>query len=236
MAYEGDELNFCPSNMFNFSRAFAIIVSGDGPNIWGHMLLNTGGVGGMYFQIAGVIARPRYMDEAGYQRYLKETGKSELRRMPVFIPYPAASQLKLEQLLNERWTWGVVAHNCETLVERIIMAGGGPQIHQGVFSLPTQAGWSAWTCGARNCPGHRQKSDHCAAGIWFCSRVRPPCPGHRSHHHVCDSGTAWTCGGITCPTHSHKSHRCNAGVWHCRRNVPACPGHSSPHHNCSEVG
>ena len=236
MAYEGDELNFCPPHMFDFRRASAVIVSGDRPNKWDHMLLNTGGKGGMYFQVAGVIARPRYMNEAGYQRYLKETGKTELKRIPLFILHPEASQLRLEQLLNERWTWGGAIHNCETFVEEIIMAGGGPKIHHGPFSLPSQAGWSAWTCGARDCPTHSQRSHHCASGVWMCNCMLPRCPGHRSPEHVCGSGAAWTCGAISCPTHSQKGHRCAAGVWNCRRRVPRCPGHRSPEHNCSEAG
>src|SRR5436305_11537163 len=101
MGYEGEELNFCPPTMFDFRRAAAVIVSGDGPNKRGHMLLNTGGVSGNYFQIAGIRVRPRYMNEEGYQRYLKESGNTELRRLPVFIPNPEASQLKLEQILTE---------------------------------------------------------------------------------------------------------------------------------------
>ena len=72
MAYEGEIMHSPPPpHMFDFTRTSAVIVSGDGPNKWGHMLLNTGGVGGMYFQIAGVIAQPRYMNEAGYKRYLQ---------------------------------------------------------------------------------------------------------------------------------------------------------------------
>ena len=236
MAYEGEELNFCPSQMFDFTKAAAVIVSGDGPNIWGHMLLNTGGATGMYFQVAGVLTRPRYMDEAGYQRYLEETGKTELRRIPVFIRNPAASQLKLEELLNQKWRWGAVVHNCETFVEDIILAGGGPLIHHGVFSLPTKAGWSAWTCGERDCPGHRRRGDHCAVGVWACNRVAPPCPGHRSPSHSCNTGIVWSCGAKSCPTHSAASHRCNGGVWQCRRKVPPCPGHSRPEHNCAELG
>jgi hypothetical protein len=233
MAYEGELLNFCPREMFDFSRASAVVVSGDGPNIWGHMLLNTGGAGGMYFQIAGVITRPRYMDESGYQRYLKESGKKELRRIPVFIRSPMDSQLKLEQILNESWTWGVVVHNCETLVEDIIVAGGGPRIHQGLVSLPTNAGWSAWTCGARDCPGHSAVSHRCGAGVWFCTRVKPRCPGHSGPKHVCDGGAVWTCRAVSCRTHSQKSHLCAVGVWKCRRTIPSCPGHSSPYHRCS---
>ena len=94
MAYEGEELNFCPPLMFDFSKTFAILVSGDGPNKWGHLLLNTGGVGGNYFQIAGLATRPRYMDEAGYRRYLSETGKTELKRISVFITRPEDAQFR----------------------------------------------------------------------------------------------------------------------------------------------
>lgn len=236
MAYEGDELNFCPANMFDFSHASAVVVSGDGPNKWGHMLLNTGGTSGKYFQIAGVVVRPRYMDQAGYQRYLKETGKSEIRRISVFIPHPEASQLRLERLLNERWSWGAVVHNCESLVEEIIMAGGGPQLHTGAFSLPTNAGWSAWTCGERSCKTHSRRSHRCASGVWVCNRVVPLCPGHSSNEHTCGAGTAWTCWAKSCPAHSEKSHHCATGVWNCRRRVQRCPGHSSYEHNCSETG
>jgi len=236
MAYEGELLNFCPPQMFDFTKASAVIVSGDGPNKWGHMLLNTGGTGGRYFQIVGVVARPRYMDEAGYQRYLRETGKKEIRRISVFVNNPRASQLKLEQLLNDSWRFGVVVHNCETLVEDIILAGGGPRIHRGFFSLPINAGWSAWNCGARDCPGHSRRDHRCAAGVWMCNRISPPCPSHRSPTDSCNLGTAWSCGAQSCPSHSAKSHRCATGVWHCRRTVPPCPGYSRPEHLCAELG
>jgi hypothetical protein len=237
MAYEGEILHFPPPpHMFEFTRTSAVVVSGDGPNKWGHMLLNTGGVGGMYFQIAGVIAQPRYMNETGYRRYLRETGKVELRRIPVFIRQPEAAQARMEELLGEHWVWGGAVHNCETAVEEIIVAGGGPRIHQGPLSLPTHAGWSAWNCGARNCPGHSQRKHHCAGGIWMCNRVAPPCPGHVQPDQFCGTGMAWTCGARSCPTHSQRSHRCAAGVWACRRTVPPCPGHSSPDHNCLPTG
>ena len=236
MAYEGNLLNFCPREMFDFKNTFAVVVSGDGPNMWGHLILNTGGVGGMYFQIAGVISRPRYMNEAGYQRYLKESRKTELKRISVFITNPQASQLKLEQLLDKRWVWGMVVHNCETLVEDIIVAGGGPKIHRGPFSLPTKAGWSAWTCGARDCRTHSRRAHRCASGVWVCNRVTPACPGHASPNDVCGTGTGWSCTAISCPTHTQKSHRCAAGVWNCRRKVPTCPGHRRPDDHCSEAG
>ena len=244
MAYEGEELNFCPPTMFDFRRAAAVVVSGDGPNKWGHMLLNTGGVGGNYFQVAGVRVRPRYMDEDGFQRYLADTGKKIIRRIPGLIPHPEASQLKLEQLLNESWAWGMVVHNCETMVEQIIMAGGGPQIHHGLFSLPTDAGWSLWSCSALKCPTHRGKDDVCpqrVAPVWLCSRRLPACPGHRHHDDSCggSTGTAWTCGELACPAHKNKGDCCPerpGKMWKCKRIFPPCPAHRRRDDRCSETG
>lgn len=236
MPYEGEELNECPANMFDFSRTVAVVVSGSWPNAYGHMLLNTGGKGGAYFQVAGVVTRPRWMDEAGYRLYLKENDKTELRRIPVYIPHPERSQLKLEQILSESWTWGAVVHNCETLVEEIVVAGGGPVLHRGLLSLPSEAGWSAWDCGARACPGHRERKHRCASGVWVCRRSVPGCPGHSSPEHECGGGASWSCGADRCPTHSDRRHRCATGSWKCRRRVPPCPGHGSPEHRCSEAG
>lgn len=136
MAYEGEELLMCPKDMFDFTHAYAVVVSGDRLNPWGHMLLNTGGIGGIYFQVAGIRKCPRYMSEAGYQLYLRENKKKELKRFRIYIPEPARSQLKLEQALSQPWLWQVVVHNCETLVEDIIVAGGGPRIHKGLFYDP----------------------------------------------------------------------------------------------------
>jgi hypothetical protein len=242
MAYEGELLNFCPPNMFDFSNAFAVVVSGSKPNYWGHMLLNTGGPGGIYFQVAGVVATPRYMNEGQYRRYLKESEKTELRRIPVFIKYPEKSQLRLEKILSEWRGWLAVWHNCEEMVEDIVMAGGGPSLHRSVLGLqlPTNAGWSAWDCGARGCPGHSERKHHCASGVWSCRRITPACPGHSQPQHQCDSGDVWTCRRINpaCPSHSARAHRCGtgSGTWTCRRKVPACPGHRSSDDNCSEQG
>jgi len=134
MAYEGDVLLFCPAKPFAVAQAYAVIVTGD--TSWGHMLLNTGGVGGTYFQVAGVHSCPRYMNETGYQRYLRETGKRELRRFPLHLSNARAAHLKLEELLSKPWSWWVVRHNCETFVEEIVIAGGGRPIHTGWFYKP----------------------------------------------------------------------------------------------------
>ena len=139
MPYEGELMVSCPERMFMFGRTYAVIVSGAKFNPYGHMLLNTGGPGGTYFQVAGVIARPRLLNEQQFQRYLQENAKTIVTVMPVQIPNPEKAQLKLEELLSESWKWGGVVHNCETLVEEIILAGGGPRLHRGLLSLPMKA-------------------------------------------------------------------------------------------------
>jgi hypothetical protein len=144
MPYEGEILRECPGRMFDFSRAYAVVVSGDDlipyvfRNKWGHTLLNTGGPGGYYFQTGGPWPYdfPRMMNEAQFHRYLEEHAKIIVTVFRVNIPYPEKSQLRLEQLLaGKRWWLGVV-HNCESLVEEIVVAGGGPRLHQGYLSLP----------------------------------------------------------------------------------------------------
>jgi len=125
--------------MFSFGSTYAVVVSGAKFNPYGHMLLNTGGPGGTYFQVSEVFGQPRFMNEPQFQRYLKENDKFIVTVIPVKIPRPEKAQLKLEELLSEKWKWGVVVHNCETLVEEIVVAGGGPKLHRGPLSLPMKS-------------------------------------------------------------------------------------------------
>ena len=122
MVYDGDHINFCEN--FNFNCAYAVVVSGAMLNPCGHLLLNTGGVGGWYFHVADLRGRPKFMDEKGYNLYLKENKKKELSRTFVRIPDPAASNRKLEQLLQEQWTWFILPNNCASFVEDVLQAGG----------------------------------------------------------------------------------------------------------------
>lgn len=122
MAYDGDHINVC--KVFDFTRAYAVVVSGARWNPCGHMLLNTGGVGGWYFHVAEVRGRPKFMDEAGYKRYLTENGKKEISRTFVKIPDPGACNRKLEELLLKQWTWFLLPNNCVSFVEDVLQAGG----------------------------------------------------------------------------------------------------------------
>jgi len=124
VAYLGEYMNVCTAQLFDFNNTYAVVVSGDGINVCGHMLLNTGGPGGYHFHIAGVHDRPRYMTGSGFNRYVKENGKRVLRRQHVPIKDPKASHRKLEELLAGKWRWLALPNNCANFVEEVVRAGG----------------------------------------------------------------------------------------------------------------
>lgn len=125
MAYEGEILDSCGIVNVDFGKAEVVAVSGDGPNVCGHLLIFSPSGGGYYFHVAGVYNYPHYMSEAQYRRYLKETNKRELRRRSLQLPNPSGAFNKMESLLAEKWVWGILPNNCVAFVEEIISAGGG---------------------------------------------------------------------------------------------------------------
>ena len=140
MAYEGKHLSQCNLIPFPWHFAHIVLVSGAKWNPCGHAILNAGGAGGHYFHIAGDgYARPYYMDQAGYDRYLSESKKREIRRQYVHIPKPDGAQAKLDELASKRWLWGALPNNCAAFVEDVIRAGGSKV---GIYSnCPTREEW-----------------------------------------------------------------------------------------------
>ena len=126
MGYHGDVLDACGLFNIDCSTIAVVAVSGDGPNVCGHLLLYTGPEGaGHYFHVAEFHGHPRYMSEAGYHRYLRESGKTEIRRRYLTLPRPNGARLYLENLMSQSWTWLVLPNNCVAFVEEVIRAGGG---------------------------------------------------------------------------------------------------------------
>lgn len=108
MAYTGEILDACGLIGIDCTQIAVVAVSGDGPNLCGHLLLHTGPArGGYYFHVAEFRGRPRYLSESGYQRYSQ------------------GAFLYLEGLMANTWTWLVVPNNCVAFVEEVIQAGGG---------------------------------------------------------------------------------------------------------------
>src|SRR5438105_2824166 len=91
MAYEGEGevLNHCPAQMFDFTDTYVVIVSGAKLNPYGRMLLNTGGKSGNFFQVSDVYGYPRFMNTGQFQRYLKENKKFIVHCLSVKIMDPS---------------------------------------------------------------------------------------------------------------------------------------------------
>ncbi|MDC8760670.1 hypothetical protein [Janthinobacterium fluminis] len=122
--YAGDIMRQCFIRPFDFKHAFVVVVSGASWNPCGHTLLNTGSDNGWYFHIAERKGCPRFMRRQGYQRYLQEHQKRELRRTFVAVPNPEGAHFKLEELLAKQWSWFVLPNNCASFVEDVVQAGG----------------------------------------------------------------------------------------------------------------
>lgn len=120
--YEGDRMILCPLDITDFKHTCAVVVSGDGPNFCGHTLLHIGDR--WYVHVAGGYSVPKFMHADGYQRYLKENGKREIRRWIVKLPNPQGAHQKLHELLEKPWLWAILPHNCASFVEEIVQAGG----------------------------------------------------------------------------------------------------------------
>lgn len=120
--YNGDEMVLCPLKTADFKHTCAVIVSGDGINLCGHALLHVGD--SWYFHVAGKNDLPKFMQESGYKRYLKENGKREIRRWIIKLTKPEGAHKKLEELLAKKWRWLVLPNNCASFVEEIVQAGG----------------------------------------------------------------------------------------------------------------
>ncbi|MCF0075099.1 hypothetical protein LZD49_31735 [Dyadobacter sp. CY261] len=140
--FEGNEMNSCPIKMFDFSNAVVVVVSGAILNPCGHMLIQLGaetasdtvylhvaggtGSGGRgIMEVSGIRARPKWMNQDEFKRYLKENEKKVEKRIKLNLNNPQAAMLKLEQMLSVKWTWGILPNNCSSFVEKIISAGGG---------------------------------------------------------------------------------------------------------------
>jgi hypothetical protein len=124
MTYLGERLLQCNAVPFNWAHTHLIVVSGSGPNLCGHAIINAGL---FYFHVDGINDYPHYMPEVGYRRYLRENGKHELLRRHVPLKNPAGAQQKLEELSARRWRWMIIPHNCASYVEEIFAAGGSDE-------------------------------------------------------------------------------------------------------------
>jgi|GEM_PF-739302 hypothetical protein len=165
MAFEGDELSEGSPILagLRLTDVEAVLVSGDSPNVYGHALVHCTGGTDAYFHVIGdpdsanwkyivgglawglgsrITGKPRYMDGAGYSRYLSETGKTEWGRIAANLTNAGGASSFLKKRCLETWFWGAVAHNCMTFVRKVITEGSGTQ-PPGDSDLPSKVAKAA---------------------------------------------------------------------------------------------
>lgn len=124
---DGRILNSSSMELFKYKREFAaVVVTGDGINGCGHMLLNVGGRYGYYVHIAGTRAYPKLLEWHQYGTYLSGNRKKELFRQTVYVPFADTMMTFIEKSMSELWQWLGPIHNCATFVEKAFYAGGVP--------------------------------------------------------------------------------------------------------------
>ena len=127
MAFEGAPIKSLSGLQLTHASCELLIVSGSGPNLAGHMLMelpaSPGGTKSI-FHIAGLRDYPFWMASADFGKYLKENKKKELGRKHINLPKPGAAETYLAKAIKTKWTWGGIVNNCVSFCEEYIEAGG----------------------------------------------------------------------------------------------------------------
>lgn len=111
-------------NKLNWNRTYVVIVTGEIPNVCGHMLLC---VDEQYFHFdgPGPLNPPQYLgDNQDYINYLRRWDKHEFMRRLAPVVYPERAEKKLNELLGKKWFTMLFIHNCATFVKEVLLAGG----------------------------------------------------------------------------------------------------------------
>ena len=121
----------------DFRELEVILVSGGTLNPCGHVLASVSSGGGKaYLHVAGIDFGqehlglkdpPRYFpNESAYLAYLRETKKTELRRIRFPIEHSKQAQVRLvlEKLVQSETEYRLFVDNCLTFVTALLAAGG----------------------------------------------------------------------------------------------------------------
>ncbi len=137
-SYKGEVVTRCEAQPYDLTDVEVVVVSGVWWNPCGHALLRAGR---FYFQVDTFRGPPFRLDQAGYERFMSDEHKREVRRTRVVLPDPRAAFNRLEELLTKPWVWGVLPHNCIAFIEAVLQAGGS---RDGIISnCPTMEPWGA---------------------------------------------------------------------------------------------
>lgn len=137
MAFKGEPIKSLAPLKLGHRSCELTIVSGDGVNACGHMLVRmpaeTGGTESV-FHIGDVHDFPYWMPASKFPLYLTDNKKKLLGRKSIVLPRSQDAEAYLSKTILDKWFWGAVANNCVSFCEEYISAGG--------------ADYTMWT----NCP------------------------------------------------------------------------------------
>jgi hypothetical protein len=127
MAFDGAPIKTLSGLGLTHTTCELLIVSGSGPNLAGHMLMELPAAPGgtrSIFHIGAVRDFPYWMKSSDFGRYLKENDKKELGRKHITLPKPRDAEAYLTKAIRTKWTWGGIINNCVSFCEEYIAAGG----------------------------------------------------------------------------------------------------------------
>jgi hypothetical protein len=108
-------------------QAQLVIVSGSGPNVFGHMLLCFDTIKGFYVHVhrAGKHKPNVICGADAFQYYLKKENKTVLDIIEINdMTDKNAAREKLKKRLMNKYFWGAATHNCAEFAATIVQAGG----------------------------------------------------------------------------------------------------------------
>jgi hypothetical protein len=91
-AYLGQRMYECNRVPFNWARTELQIISGDGPNVCGHVIIRAGSY---YFHIDGIWEYPWSMDETGFKKNCRPNTGFGASRTTIAPPLPKRSSTRV---------------------------------------------------------------------------------------------------------------------------------------------
>ncbi len=106
-----------------FNQPGILIVSGSGPNRFGHALLRLSTWTG-YCHVHELHNYPEFVSPTEIGRYLSDNNKRLLGEINVKVPNIDAARAELDRLMKLQWRWLAIRDNCVDFCTTVLNAGG----------------------------------------------------------------------------------------------------------------
>ena len=128
-------INGVPSYILDqFYSPGILLVSGSGPNAWGHAILRLSKLG-PYAHVHKPYDYPDFMDSI--DEYLKTENKIIWDEIDIKVPNMDAAKQELDRVAQLKWFWKAVTDNCVSFAVQVLNAGGA-NIPNNLSNLPNK--------------------------------------------------------------------------------------------------